>query len=189
MRRERTSSTSDRTGRATGGPRMHVGRPRSSRAHPSEFESSQLSTLRRRYFQQSRQCRSEFVERQFGSVWSRADQVDPWWNVEICQQRPKATAQSIAGYRRPQCATYREGHTRRLYVGVGDRGAPQWVDPNTNTFSPEADECVSLADPIDQAERRARPLARRDFRTARPARVLMRARKPCLRARRRLLGW
>jgi hypothetical protein len=33
-----------------------------------------------------------------------------------------------------------------------------------------------------------RPLARRDFSTARPARVLMRARKPCLRARRRLLG-
>jgi hypothetical protein len=32
-------------------------------------------------------------------------------------------------------------------------------------------------------------LARRDLCTARPARVLMRARNPCLRARRRLFGW
>jgi hypothetical protein len=31
-------------------------------------------------------------------------------------------------------------------------------------------------------------LARRDFNTARPARVLIRARNPCLRARRRVLG-
>jgi hypothetical protein len=34
-----------------------------------------------------------------------------------------------------------------------------------------------------------RPLARRALRMARPARVFMRARKPCLRARRRLFGW
>jgi hypothetical protein len=53
----------------------------------------------------------------------------------------------------------------------------------------EAFERVALADPVRQAERRARPLARRFLSTARPARVLIRARKPCLRARRRLLGW
>lgn len=40
-----------------------------------------------------------------------------------------------------------------------------------------------------QAERRVRPLERRFARIARPARVRIRARKPCLRARRRLLGW
>jgi hypothetical protein len=34
-----------------------------------------------------------------------------------------------------------------------------------------------------------RPLDRRFAKIARPARVRMRARKPCLRARRRLLGW
>lgn len=39
------------------------------------------------------------------------------------------------------------------------------------------------------AEIRSRPLARRLARIARPARVRIRARKPCLRARRRLLGW
>ena len=40
-----------------------------------------------------------------------------------------------------------------------------------------------------QAESRFRPLARRRLRIARPARVDMRARKPCLRFRRRTLGW
>ena len=36
---------------------------------------------------------------------------------------------------------------------------------------------------------RARPLARRFLRIARPARVFIRARKPCLRLRRRVFGW
>ena len=40
-----------------------------------------------------------------------------------------------------------------------------------------------------QAERRARPLARRAVRIARPARVRMRSRKPWVFARRRLFGW
>ena len=40
-----------------------------------------------------------------------------------------------------------------------------------------------------QAERRLRPRDRRRFRIMRPARVDMRARKPCLRFRRRTFGW
>ena len=40
-----------------------------------------------------------------------------------------------------------------------------------------------------QAERLARPLRRRDARIARPARVRIRSRKPCVLARRRLFGW
>ena len=39
------------------------------------------------------------------------------------------------------------------------------------------------------AESFARPLPRRADKTARPARVAMRARKPCFLARRRVLGW
>ena len=50
-------------------------------------------------------------------------------------------------------------------------------------------ERPAVADPPDQAESRVRPLSRRALMIARPARVRMRARKPCLRARRRLLGW
>ena len=41
----------------------------------------------------------------------------------------------------------------------------------------------------DQALSRSRPLCLRAARTARPARVRMRSRKPCVRARRRLFGW
>jgi hypothetical protein len=40
-----------------------------------------------------------------------------------------------------------------------------------------------------QAESFARPLARRAVRIARPARVRMRSRNPCVFARRRLFGW
>jgi hypothetical protein len=43
--------------------------------------------------------------------------------------------------------------------------------------------------PERQAARRLRPLPRRAARMARPARVRERRRKPCLRCRRRLLGW
>jgi hypothetical protein len=51
-------------------------------------------------------------------------------------------------------------------------------------------ECSSLADPGDlQADNRLRPFSRRALMMDRPARVRIRARKPCLRARRRVLGW
>lgn len=40
-----------------------------------------------------------------------------------------------------------------------------------------------------QTARRARPLARRALMTARPPRVFMRSRKPCVRARRVFEGW
>ena len=42
---------------------------------------------------------------------------------------------------------------------------------------------------VGQTPRRARPLARRERRTARPARVFMRTRKPCVRLRRVVDGW
>ena len=49
-------------------------------------------------------------------------------------------------------------------------------------------ESETPRNPADHAERRARPLARRDLRMARPERVFIRLRKPCFFARRRLLG-
>jgi hypothetical protein len=42
---------------------------------------------------------------------------------------------------------------------------------------------------VCQADSSTRPLRRRAERMARPARVRMRVRKPCVRLRRRLLGW
>ena len=46
-----------------------------------------------------------------------------------------------------------------------------------------------ISDVVDQAVSFARPLLRRLFTIARPARVRIRRRKPCTRERRRLLGW
>ena len=49
-----------------------------------------------------------------------------------------------------------------------------------------------VRDPVradDQAVSFARPLERRPLTIARPARVRMRRRNPCTRARRRLFGW
>jgi hypothetical protein len=50
-------------------------------------------------------------------------------------------------------------------------------------------QVFSLILQICQAERRFLPFARRALMIDRPARVDMRARKPCLRARLRRLGW
>jgi hypothetical protein len=48
---------------------------------------------------------------------------------------------------------------------------------------------ASPALPYEETVRRLRPLARRRLRTSRPFFVLMRTRKPCVRFRRRRLGW
>lgn len=48
---------------------------------------------------------------------------------------------------------------------------------------------ASAANPSDHALSRRRPFCRRDRTTARPARVDIRCRNPCLRARFRLFGW
>src|SRR5699024_2209385 len=54
---------------------------------------------------------------------------------------------------------------------------------------PGHDTTARIVSGPPQAESSARPLERRAFRMARPARVRMRARKPCFLALRRLFGW
>ena len=68
-----------------------------------------------------------------------------------------------------------------------DQGEPR--SPGSVAGTAEGAERRTRRDPDDQAERRCRPLRRRFLRIARPARVDIRCRNPCLRARRRLLGW
>ena len=130
----------------------------------------------------------QLCERLFACGSAGADEIDPRWNVACGQHGTKTTTKTIPAHGGTDGATDGERHLRRYQVGIGNERTPQRIGPDSNTVTPEADESVAFADPVDQAERRARPLARRDFNTARPARVLMRARKPCLRARRRLLG-
>lgn len=75
----------------------------------------------------------------------------------------------------------------RLAVEVAD--TPQCTRRRTSPVLAKLIELSPTAESPDQADSLARPLARRDLRMARPARVDIRARKPCLRARRLLLGW
>ena len=72
------------------------------------------------------------------------------------------------------------------------QGAGRVVSHNAgprDTVPPCATARTRSRESAHQAERRFLPLARRALITARPARVAMRARKPCLRARFRRLGW
>ena len=139
------------------------------------------------------QLDSKLIERQFGRARTCPDQQEAGWQrigeLARREQRPQPAAEPVARDGGTERAADRERRTRRRDHQVGQEVAPQVraVDPRTVTT--QALERVALADPVRQADRRARPLARRFLSTARPARVLIRARKPCLRARRRLLGW
>ena len=67
-------------------------------------------------------------------------------------------------------------------VGLGGRST------RTRSAGSAENRPATPAQP-DQAESRSRPLRRRPAMIARPARVRIRSRKPCVRARRRLFGW
>ncbi len=101
----------------------------------------------------------------------------------------KLTAQPIATRRRSDRAADREGDAQRHRRGIVEKGAPQGLGSGRATGACQCLERPASADPPDQAESRVRPLSRRALMIDRPARVRIRARKPCLRARRRVLGW
>ena len=78
---------------------------------------------------------------------------------------------------------YALGVTKELIEYEGN------IRTGTTTMAAQSLELASLTNATDQAESRARPLSRRALMIERPARVRIRARKPCLRARRRVFGW
>ena len=178
----------DRTDTGRGVRQRHVGIPRSTTTHDAASTSCRWGRSIRNLAYQLCQAALEFCERTFVGASAGADEQEPRRHLALPKHRSKPSTQQIALDGRPGGATDGERHLRWNHLGIGNERAPERLDPHTDAVSPKADECVALADPVDQADRRARPLARRDFSTARPARVLMRARKPCLRARRRLLG-
>jgi len=76
-------------------------------------------------------------------------------------------------------------HGTRRWVGHGAQGQrpmPQGAN------AAKAGETSAFGDATDHADKRARPLERRDRNTARPPLVFIRLRNPCFLARRRLLG-
>ena len=104
-------------------------------------------------------------------------------------ERPQAAAESVADDRRADRPPDGERDPGGLGLGFIEVTAPQRLRPGATTMTAQSLELTSLVDPADQADRRVRPLSRRALRMDRPALVLMRARNPCLRARRRVFGW
>jgi hypothetical protein len=129
-----------------------------------------------------------FVYGRFGS-----DQQPTLAQPDVRSERgddgPELAPQAIASRGWADRAADREGDAQRDRRGIVEKGAPQGLGSGRTTATCQRLERPSSADPPDQAESRVRPLSRLALMIARPARVRMRARKPCLRARRRVLGW
>ena len=131
----------------------------------------------------------------------------------ICAHHKKATARkrvkipahelakppldTVSGDRRAHRPAYHKSYPGRFMLvrsvlpdqQVAHHAGPARADPGTHGQR----ELRAATHPglgrQDQALSRSRPLCLRAARTARPARVRMRSRKPCVFARRRLFGW
>jgi len=131
----------------------------------------------------------------------------------VCAHHKKATARkrlkvpaheltkppldAVPGYRRPYRPADHESHAGWLQVmgAIGPRQQVAYYQRPTRA-DPSAHGEHELRTPAhpglgrqDQALSFSRPLCLRAARTARPARVRIRSRKPCVFARRRLFGW
>ncbi len=121
----------------------------------------------------------------------RAKQVQAWAEA-VCstsEEHSQAAAHPVALDGAPKAAPNGVANEGLVERGLNDHATPEPARANICSPLGEAGEITPALETSDQADRRWRPLARRDLRTARPARVLMRLRKPCFLERRRLLGW
>lgn len=98
-------------------------------------------------------------------------------------------ANSVTQHGATYISTNGVAHMGVLQGRVRQHQTPQSIGANIGSLFGQSGENLPLAYPADQAESLCRPLARRDFKMARPARVFIRWRKPCFLARRRLFGW
>ena len=116
------------------------------------------------------------------------EEIDvPARKIMLSEDLAKPPAQSIANHGVPDPT--RNCERNRGVWGLGrDSGHRERPAPPATTLR-ELHEGRMALDSSNQAERRARPLRRRDFTTARPPRVRIRSRNPCFFDRLRLLGW
>src|SRR6516165_5589437 len=112
-------------------------------------------------------------------------------------QLAKPPLDTVSGHRRADSPADHKSYPGRLTV-MDPVGPDEQVTHDGRTASARAGahgqrELRAAAHPVrgrqDQALSWARPLCLRAARTARPARVRIRSRKPCVLARRRLFGW
>jgi hypothetical protein len=163
-----------------------IGRARACLLHRAgTTESTEASNLA--YLMDLAQDRLQFdlqlVERQFDCRRSRADQHQTrgqrTLQIRLPQNRTKLSPSPISSHRRAERASDRIGHRHRVGFWVGTTGTPQGWSTDSFSVRSEAFERLTVANPRNQADRRARPRARRFLITARPPRVLIRERNPC----------
>src|SRR5690606_40575909 len=112
----------------------------------------------------------------------------------------ETTPHGVSRHRAADRLAHDEAEARRArFAGVDDvqhvdRARAPRAPPDDRSIVDPAGEALRSGEHVrraarDYAESSVRPLLRRAFTIARPARVRIRARKPCFLARRRLLGW
>jgi hypothetical protein len=102
--------------------------------------------------------------------------------------RYASPAQPVPGDGGPDGTADRERYARRAAARAGDTGHREH-SPTVPSARGERAERSTVPHAPDQADRRLRPLRRRRATTARPPRVRIRTRKPCVLLRLRLFGW
>jgi hypothetical protein len=134
---------------------------------------------------------AEFVKRQLCGSGSSTDEVLPTRQLarSFTRQSPQSPPKQITRHCISQRFTEGKPDLGRQGPAVNCLNTPQCTGRDTNATVSKLIETCPTAQTPDQADSLTRPLARRFLRIARPARVDIRARKPCLRARRLLLGW
>ena len=108
--------------------------------------------------------------------------------VQLVENRSHPTFDPVPHHRVSHRAWDCVGELRAL-GGIGPDHQPDRPSASSLSVSTKLLERTTAREPLDHADRRARPFWRRDRRTARPPRVLIRERKPCFLARLRTLGW
>lgn len=139
---------------------------------------------------QAANCRNQRLVRRGLGLGTRTEQVHTGRNLVSLgfHKHTKSPPKAISLHCGPERPAEGIGHLRPGQRWIEKHCARQRTDPQMPAFRAKPEERTSTRDLVDQALSRYRPLARRAFSTARPARVDIRWRNPCFRALRRLLG-
>jgi hypothetical protein len=77
------------------------------------------------------------IERQFGRRRAGPDQQQTrGWRTRP-QDLSQAASETISSHRCADCATDRERHVWRVDLGIGQKGAPERVDPHSMAVAAE----------------------------------------------------
>ncbi len=132
------------------------------------------------------------------------DRIRVWWKSRALAREglPKQALDAIAVDRATDLARHRQPESRSAVIGPSWKHVQDEIAAGVRaTLAEHSVELCATREPSPtwplpgagcdqhQTVRRLRPFARRRLIVRRPARVRMRVRKPCVRARLRFFGW